>query len=195
MLTLPRLTSSPTTDSKVTYLIMKHWVVTFGVLALHLSSTEALLGNLLGAVGSTVGSTVGAVGSTVNGVVKTVTGTGSATADPIVSSFDGRTFEFFGKVGRFYNVIQDAEHQVRPFCSAVGLGIACVVANFAVSSICHAPGVYAPQAWHGQRPRGRHLHCKFHSQSPPSFSVGIQISVTSRMLQRARFGGICQRIN
>ncbi len=84
--------------------------------------------SLLGTVGSTVGSTVNTVGGVVGGLLgggststgssgstgsTGTTGTGSAKADPIVSSFDGRTFEFFGKVGGFYNVIQDADHQVR----------------------------------------------------------------------------------
>lgn len=104
--------------------MVKHWGIAIALLLLQFSSTDALLGNLLGAVGNTVGNTVGAVGGTVGTVVKTVTGTGSATADPIINSFDGRTFEFFGKVGGFYNVIQDSEHQARSLSPAGRLGTA-----------------------------------------------------------------------
>lgn len=38
--------------------------------------------------------------------------TGSGVGDPVMTDFEGRTFEFMGKVGSFYNVISDKEHQV-----------------------------------------------------------------------------------
>ncbi|CAL8469662.1 g9203 [Coccomyxa elongata] len=67
----------------------------------------------VGTVGGIVGGLLGGGGTSTGTSGSTgTTGTGSAKADPIVSSFDGRTFEFFGKVGGFYNVIQDADHQV-----------------------------------------------------------------------------------
>ena len=30
-----------------------------------------------------------------------------------MTSFDGRSFEFFGQVGAYYNVISEKQHQVR----------------------------------------------------------------------------------
>lgn len=32
--------------------------------------------------------------------------------DPILQGFDGRSFEFLGEVGSYYNVISEKEHQV-----------------------------------------------------------------------------------
>ena len=33
-------------------------------------------------------------------------------ADPMMTTFDGRTFEFLGQVGAYYNVISEKDHQV-----------------------------------------------------------------------------------
>lgn len=33
-------------------------------------------------------------------------------ADPILTGFDGRSFEFVGEVGAYYNVISEKQHQV-----------------------------------------------------------------------------------
>ena len=33
--------------------------------------------------------------------------------DPILTDFEGRSFEFVGEVGKYYNVISEEEHQVR----------------------------------------------------------------------------------
>ncbi len=33
-------------------------------------------------------------------------------ADPMMTTFDGRTFEFIGEVGTFYNIISEKQHQV-----------------------------------------------------------------------------------
>ena len=33
-------------------------------------------------------------------------------ADPMMTTFDGRTFEFLGDVGAYYNVISEKQHQV-----------------------------------------------------------------------------------
>jgi hypothetical protein len=41
--------------------------------------------------------------------------------DPIITTFDNRTFEFTGKVGAFYNIISEKHHQVRQL-PAEGLG-------------------------------------------------------------------------
>ncbi len=32
--------------------------------------------------------------------------------DPMMTTFDGRTFEFIGEVGAYYNVISEKQHQV-----------------------------------------------------------------------------------
>ncbi|BDA48425.1 hypothetical protein COCOBI_12-1040 [Coccomyxa sp. Obi] len=39
-------------------------------------------------------------------------GKGGGKGDPIMTSFDGRSFEFFGQVGAYYNVISEKQHQM-----------------------------------------------------------------------------------
>ncbi len=40
---------------------------------------------------------------------------GSSAGDPIMTDFEGHTFEFMGEVGKFYDVISEKDHQVRNF--------------------------------------------------------------------------------
>lgn len=43
--------------------------------------------------------------------------------DPILTDFEGRSFEFMGEVGEYYDVISEEQHQVRrnPFSCLVRL--------------------------------------------------------------------------
>ncbi|BDA44602.1 hypothetical protein COCOBI_06-0780 [Coccomyxa sp. Obi] len=38
--------------------------------------------------------------------------TGSSVGDPILTDFEGRTFEFLGEVGKYYDIISEEQHQV-----------------------------------------------------------------------------------
>ncbi|CAK0784477.1 hypothetical protein CVIRNUC_007681 [Coccomyxa viridis] len=53
-------------------------------------------------LGSVAGLTIGPV----------TIGPGGGTGDPVLTSFDGRSFEFMGDVGKFYSLISERSHQL-----------------------------------------------------------------------------------
>lgn len=120
-----------------------------------------------------------------------------------MTSFDGRSFEFFGEVGAYYNVISEKQHQVThrqcPVTSGVRRAVIMSIPGIQFKKLCEKP-TYPPrhQAW---IPQGCfrfscpcwsafHVPCKAYIYIPSKLTLRLGFNVQNLEGTSARFAPI-----